>query len=53
MPPPAADVSKPFRMLATTLEADPYLGRVLTGRIVDGTLVRNQAIKALHSYNFV
>ena len=23
----------PFAMLVTTLEADPYLGRILTGRI--------------------
>ena len=27
----------PFRMLATTLEADPFLGRILTGRITSGT----------------
>ena len=48
VPPPTANLDKPFRMLATTLEADPYLGRVLTGRILDGTLTRNMAIKALH-----
>ncbi len=47
VPQPTAHPDKPFRMLATTLEADPYLGRVLTGRILDGTLVRNMAIKAL------
>ncbi len=38
----------PFRMLATTLEADPYLGRILTGRITSGTLRPNQNIHALH-----
>src|SRR5258707_9769250 len=27
----------PFRMLGTTLEANPYLGRILTGRITSGT----------------
>ena len=32
----------PFRMLATTLEADPYLGRVLTGRIRSGSVRPNQ-----------
>ncbi len=48
VPEPTANLDKPFRMLATTLEADPYLGRVLTGRILDGTLTRNMAIKALH-----
>jgi len=37
----------PFRMLATTIEANPYLGRVLTGRISSGTVVTNQAIHAL------
>jgi GTP-binding protein len=37
----------PFRMLATTLEADPYLGRILTGRITSGSIKPNQIIKAL------
>ena len=37
----------PFRMLATTLEADPYLGRVLTGRITSGSVRPNQSIKAI------
>jgi GTP-binding protein len=36
-----------FRMLATTLEADPYLGRILTGRIRSGSVKPNQQIKAL------
>jgi GTP-binding protein len=37
----------PFRMLATILEADPYLGRILTGRITSGSLKPNQSVKAL------
>ncbi len=37
----------PFRMLATTIEANPYLGRILTGRISSGTAIPNQAIHAL------
>jgi GTP-binding protein len=45
--PPVADVSGPFRMLATTLESNPYLGRLLTGRIESGVIRPNQAIKAL------
>ncbi len=47
---PAPDVrpDEPFRMLATTLEADPYLGRILTGRIISGTLTRNMNIKVLN-----
>ena len=36
-----------FRMLATTLEADPFLGRILTGRIEEGTLSAGATIKAL------
>ncbi|TNE56526.1 MAG: GTP-binding protein, partial [Alphaproteobacteria bacterium] len=39
--------SDPFIMLATTLEADPYLGRILTGRIASGTVRPNMAVKAL------
>ena len=46
VPPPVVEEG-PFRMLATTLEADPYLGRVLTGRITSGSVRPNQAIKAL------
>ncbi|MGP9791959.1 translational GTPase TypA [Roseinatronobacter sp. NSM] len=37
----------PFRMLATTLSADPYLGRILTGRVESGTLKAGETIKAL------
>jgi len=37
----------PFRLLATTLEADPYLGRILTGRITSGSIRPNQTIKAM------
>jgi GTP-binding protein len=37
----------PFTMLVTTLEADPYLGRILTGRIESGSITVNRQIKAL------
>ncbi len=46
VPPPVAEEG-PFRMLATTLEADPYLGRILTGRIRSGSVKPGQMIKAL------
>ena len=46
VPPPTVEEG-PFRLLATTLEADPYLGRVLTGRITSGSVRPNQTIKAL------
>ena len=47
VPPPESDLNAPFTMLATTLEADPYLGRVLTGRIHSGVVKLNQSVKAL------
>jgi GTP-binding protein len=36
-----------FKMLATILEANPYLGRILTGRITAGSVKPNQAVKVL------
>ncbi|MEO0619458.1 MAG: GTP-binding protein, partial [Pseudomonadota bacterium] len=37
----------PFRMLSTTVEADPFLGRLLTGRIASGRITPNTTVKAL------
>jgi GTP-binding protein len=37
----------PFRMLGTILEANPYLGRVVTGRITSGAVRPNQSVKVL------
>ena len=37
----------PFRMLATTLSADPFIGRILTGRVESGTLKVGDQLKAL------
>jgi GTP-binding protein len=45
--PPVADPGAPFAMLATTLENDPYLGRVLTGRIHSGVAKMNMPVKSL------
>ena len=45
--PPRAEPDRPFAMLATTLEYDPYLGRVLTGRIHQGRARVNMPLKAL------
>tara|TARA_R110002049_G_scaffold23545_10_gene83620 strand:+ start:6824 stop:8641 length:1818 start_codon:yes stop_codon:yes gene_type:complete len=42
-----ADTDKPFTMLATTLGGDPFLGRLLTGRVESGTLKAGQTIKAM------
>lgn len=37
----------PFRMLATTLGSDPFIGRLLTGRVESGTLRAGEMLKAL------
>ena len=47
VPPPAGDAGAPFAMLASLLESDAYLGRVLTGRVHSGALRANAPIKAL------
>jgi GTP-binding protein len=46
VPPPQVE-DGPFRMLGTILEANPYLGRIITGRITSGTVKANQAVKVL------
>src|SRR5712675_2730448 len=45
--PPEADPDAPFSMLATTLDYDPYLGRVLTGLIHSGVARLNMPVKSL------
>jgi len=45
--PPKADRNAPFALLATILERDPYLGRVLTGLIQSGVAKVNMPVKAL------
>jgi len=47
--PPALDDEGPFTFLATLLDRDNFLGRVLTGRVQSGTLKVNQPIHALDS----
>ncbi|MFG6561451.1 translational GTPase TypA [Sulfitobacter sp. 1A15299] len=41
------NADKPFTMLATTLGGDPFLGRLLTGRVETGTLKAGQTVKAM------
>jgi GTP-binding protein len=48
VPAPKRDVEAPFTMLATTLESDPYLGRVLTGRIETGIARLNMPLKVMN-----
>ncbi len=37
----------PFKMLVVTIESDPYLGRVLTGRVQSGAVKPNMPVKGL------
>ena len=52
VPPPKpqalASEEHPFKMLVTTLEADPFLGRILTGRIESGVITMGRNIKVLN-----
>jgi len=47
VPPPEADPDGPFKMLATLLDRDNFVGRVLTGRIASGKLRVNMPIKSI------
>ena len=49
VPAPKAEARKdePFQMLSVLIESDPFLGRLLTGRIEAGRAVPGLAIKAL------
>ncbi|WP_170548782.1 translational GTPase TypA [Ruegeria profundi] len=46
-PKQAEKKDEPFRMLATTLGSDPFIGRILTGRVESGTLKAGDSLKAL------
>jgi GTP-binding protein len=37
----------PFRLLGTIIEANNYLGRIITGRITSGSIKPNQAVQVL------
>ncbi|HEX8191578.1 MAG TPA: translational GTPase TypA [Allosphingosinicella sp.] len=47
VPAPDADPDGPFKMLATLLDRDNFVGRVLTGRIASGRLRVNMPIKSI------
>ena len=48
VPAPKVDTEAPFAMLATILEADPYLGRILTGKVYSGRPKINAPVKGLN-----
>jgi GTP-binding protein len=47
VPAPALDADAPFAMVASILEYDNFLGRVLTGRVEQGRARLNMAVKVL------
>ena len=47
VPAPTVEADAPFSMLAVTVERDPYLGRLLTGRIQSGRARPNMPVRAL------
>jgi GTP-binding protein len=48
VPEPKVERDAPFAMLATLLSADPFLGRCLTGRVVQGSAKVNDSVKAIN-----
>lgn len=51
VPEPSCDLNAPFSMQATTLEANKFIGRLLTGKIQTGTLHVNDTVKVLNGEN--
>src|SRR5690242_15412056 len=49
VPAPDLDPEAPFGMVATIMEYDPYLGRVLTGRVEQGRARLNMPVRVLHA----
>ena len=47
VPAPGLDETAPFKFLATLLDRDNFMGRVLTGRVQSGTIRVNDPIKAM------
>ena len=47
VPAPGLDEDGPFKFLATLLDRDNFMGRVLTGRVQSGTIRVNDPIKAI------
>ena len=48
VPSPQVDKDAPFAMLSTLLDSDLYLGRCLTGRVVQGTAKVNEPVHAVN-----
>jgi len=48
VPAPSEPIDAPFAMLATLLDSDPYLGRCLVGRVMQGAAKVNDTVRALN-----
>ena len=51
VPTPNVDKNKPFAMLASLLDFDPYLGRCLIGKVLQGSVKVNENVKVLNLEN--
>ena len=48
IPEPNLDINKPFSMLTTLLDSDPYLGRCLIGKVESGSIKINDTVKSIN-----
>jgi GTP-binding protein len=44
IPAPVVDLEAPFQMLVTTLDYDDYVGKIVVGRVVRGTIHQNENV---------
>jgi len=47
--PPEGDPAAPLQILATTLDWDEYIGRIVIGRIANGTIKMGQEVSVVHA----
>lgn len=47
--PPEGDADAPLQMLATTLDWDDYIGRIVIGRVANGRIKTGQDISVIHA----
>ncbi|MDR0407072.1 MAG: translational GTPase TypA [Holosporales bacterium] len=48
IPPPQGDIHAPFSLLVSIIESDPFLGRVLTGRVYSGSISVNSPVQVFN-----
>jgi GTP-binding protein len=47
--PPTGDVEAPLQMLATTLDWDDFIGRIVVGRIANGRVRQGEEVAVMHA----